>query len=518
MLENDNGALSLLDTVRKILDRADDRTEALNPVLVALGQYLGRSRVALSLLNQDQGEIVMESAHGLSREQMKAGRYKLGEGVTGRVIASGKPELIADIRKSAEFLHRTIASGFSEESPCSFLCVPVFLERKVIGSLSAVLDQQAQPDLEAHLRLMSILSAMMAQAVRQRQLQREEARLKAEYDRLQDQQKARYRPANIIGTSKVMQEVYAEILTVAPSDATVMLRGESGVGKELVAHAIHYQSNRAKGPFVKVNCAALPETILESELFGHEKGAFTGALRQRLGRFEQAQGGTLFLDEVGDFSPSIQVTLLRILQERSFERVGSNRSIPVDVRIIAATNRNLEAMVEEQTFRQDLYYRFNVFPIHVPPLRERKTDVVLLADYFVDKYARANRKSVKRISSPAIDLLMSYHWPGNVRELENCIERAVLLAKDQVIRAADLPPSLQTAETSETRHPGTLASALDSLERELILDALKTTRGNMASAARELGITERIMGLRIKKYRIRPSDYRKQKRSGPPAN
>ncbi|MHC4094325.1 MAG: sigma-54 interaction domain-containing protein, partial [Planctomycetota bacterium] len=267
-------------------------------------------------------------------------------------------------------------------------------------------------------------------------------------------------------------------------------------------------SRRASKPFIKVNCAALPETIVESELFGHERGAFTGAITQRKGRFELAKGGTLFLDEVGDFSPATQIKMLRVLQEREFERVGGTATIKADVRIIAATNRDLEQMAVEGTFRQDLYYRLHVFPIHLPPLRERRADISLLADFFVEKYSKVNHKSIRRVSTPAIDMLMSYHWPGNVRELENCIERAVLMSTDDVIHSHHLPPTLQTAESSGTTPRGSLPEAMDNLERELILDALKISRGNMAKAARALGITERVMGLRVSKHNIDARRFR----------
>jgi Nif-specific regulatory protein len=299
-----------------------------------------------------------------------------------------------------------------------------------------------------------------------------------------------------------MQAVYDLIAQVSGSDATVLIRGESGTGKELVAHAIHYNSRRAGKPFIKVNCAALPETVIESELFGHEKGAFTGAVSARKGRFELADGGTLFLDEVGDLSAGLQIKLLRVLQEREFERVGGARTLKVDVRLIAATNVELEKLIASGRFRQDLYYRLNVFPIRIPPLRERKTDILQLADYFVEKYGKSNHKQVRRISTPAIDMLMSYHWPGNVRELENCIERAVLLSDDDVIHGHHLPPSLQTAEASGTAFRGPLKGSLAGVERELVLESLKSCRGNMAKAARALGISERIIGLRVRKYGI----------------
>jgi Nif-specific regulatory protein len=301
-----------------------------------------------------------------------------------------------------------------------------------------------------------------------------------------------------------MQEVFDLIAQVSGSEATVLIRGESGTGKELIANAIHYNSKRAEMPVIKVNCAALPETIIESELFGHEKGAFTGAVTARKGRFELANGGTIFLDEIGDLSPTTQVKLLRILQEREFERVGGNETIKSSVRVIAATNRDLEQLMAEGRFREDLYYRLNVFPIHVPPLRSRKSDIMLLADYFTEKYSSKNNKNIKRISTPAIQLLTSYHWPGNVRELENCIERAVLISTDDVIHGNHLPPSLQSAESTGTEIHNTLQQAIDELEKELILDALKSCSGNMTKAAKMLGISERIMGLRKSKYMINP--------------
>ena len=298
------------------------------------------------------------------------------------------------------------------------------------------------------------------------------------------------------------------IAQVSKSDTTVLIRGESGTGKELVAHAIHFNSLRAVKPFIKVNCGALPESVVESELFGHEKGAFTGAIATRKGRFELANGGTIFLDEIGDLSPTTQIKLLRVLQEREFERVGGTATIKTNVRVITATNRNLEQLIAEGRFRQDLYYRLDVFPIHIPPLRERKTDIPLLADFFVEKYSKANSKMVRRISTPAIDMLMSYHWPGNVRELENCLERAVLLTSDQVIHGHHLPPTLQTAEASGTAHTGTLEGTLERVERDLLVDALKASRGNRAKAARALGISERIMGLRVQRFGIDARRFR----------
>jgi Nif-specific regulatory protein len=299
-----------------------------------------------------------------------------------------------------------------------------------------------------------------------------------------------------------MREVYEQIAQVAPAHTTVLIRGESGTGKELAAHAIHYNSPRSAKPFVKVNCAALPESLIETELFGHEKGAFTGAIARKRGRFELADGGTLFLDEIGDLSPAMQVKLLRVLQEREFERVGGTETVRVNVRLIAATNVELEQAVQDSRFRADLYYRLNVFSIYLPPLRERKTDILLLADHFLEKYARQSGKRIRRISTPAIDMLVSYHWPGNVRELENVIERSVLVCEGNVIHGHNLPPTLQTAEGSGTITKMGLDQAVGAFEKDLIQDTLKTARGNRARAARMLDTTERILGYKVKKYEI----------------
>jgi Nif-specific regulatory protein len=501
--------LALLYEISQALDTTFDLRDVVGPVLKSIAAHMGMMRGTLALLNRETGEISIEAGYGLSESQQHKGRYKLGEGVTGSVVETGQPVVVPRISEEPEFLNRTGARANVRAKDISFICVPIRLGTDTIGALSVDRQFDAEVALEEDVRLLSIIASMIAQAVRLRQsIQEERERLVEENERLQHELEDRFRPANIIGNSGAMQTVYDLIGQVCKSDATVLIRGESGTGKELVAHAIHYNSGRASKPLVKVNCAALPDTLVESELFGHEKGAFTGAISTRKGRFELAAGGTIFLDEVGDFSAATQIKLLRVLQEREFERLGSTTPIKADVRILAATNRNLEDLMESGGFRQDLYYRLNVFPIHIPPLRERRPDIPLLADHFVEKYSTANHKDIRRISTPAIDMLASYHWPGNVRELENCIERAVLLSNDDVIHGHHLPPTLQTAEASGTSFSGTLQATLDNVERELILDALKSARGNMAKAARALGMTERLMGLRVRKHGIKAKQFR----------
>ncbi len=501
--------LALLFEVSQALDRSMDLRDVVGPILDAMARNMGILRGTITLLNRDTGEIFIEAAHGLSAKQRERGRYQLGEGITGRVVQTGRPAVVQRISDEPSFLDRTGSRSEQEKQDISFVCVPIKLGNEVIGALSADHALADQEQLNELVRLFSVIAHMVAQAVKLRQQALEEQdRLRAENVRLQEKLKDKFHPSNIIGKSKAMQVVYDLIAQVSQSNTTVLIRGESGTGKELVAHAIHYNSLRANSPFIKVNCAALPESIIESELFGHEKGAFTGAVNLRKGRFELADGGTIFLDEIGDLSLATQVKLLRVLQEKEFERVGGTATIKSNVRVIAATNRDLEELLKEGRFRQDLYYRLNVFPIHVPPLRERGTDILLLANVFAERFSKATHKNIKRISTPAIDMLMSYHWPGNVRELENCIERAVLLSNDEVIHGHHLPPTLQTAEASGTVHRGTLPATLDAVERELIVEALKNSRGNKAKAARSLGISERLMGLRVKKHGIDPRRFR----------
>jgi Nif-specific regulatory protein len=508
-VKSDVKELTLLFEINQILDRSLDLRNEVGEVLRSIARHTGMMRGTLTLLNRTTDELFIEEAHGLSPSQQERGRYRPGEGVTGRVVQSGKPMVIPRISEDPSFLDKTGARKTLRKENISFICVPIKVANETIGALSVDRLFDESVNLEEDVRLLSVIASMIAQAVRMRQEAMEERqRLLDENERLQMKLKDRFRPANIIGTSSAMQEVFDLVAQVAKSESTVLIRGESGVGKELVANAIHYNSLRASNPFIKVNCAALPEAVIESELFGHEKGAFTGAVTQRKGRFELAHTGTIFLDEIGDLSPAMQIRLLRVLQEREFERVGATTTTHVDVRVIAATNRDLDEMMAKGHFRQDLYYRLNVFPIHLPPLRERRSDILDLANHFIEKYSKLNHKSVRRISTPAIDMLMSYHWPGNVRELENCIERAVLLSTDSVVHGHHLPPTLQTAEASGTVMKGRLDETLDSVAREMIVEALKNARGNMAKAARDLGVTERIMGLRVNKYHIDPRKYR----------
>ncbi len=495
--------LTLLYEISSALNGTLDLRTVLDHVLAMMAERMEMLRGTFTILNRKTGEIVIEEAFGLSPDERQKGRYSVGEGVTGRVVETGQPAVVPRISDEPLFLDRTGSRKQIDKQDIAFICVPIKTGSEVIGALSVDRLFNETISLEEDVRLLTIISSVVAQAVRLRQLAQEELeKLREENRRLHDELKTANRPDSIIGNSRAMLEVYSLIERVRNTGTTVMILGESGVGKEKVAQALHYGSNRADRPFVAVNCAALPESLIESELFGYERGAFTGAVAARKGRFELADGGTLFLDEMGDLPYLMQIKLLRVIQERAFERIGGTATITVDVRIIVATNRDLESLVQEGKFREDLYYRLNVFPIIVPPLRERKSDIMLLADLFVERYAAHHGKTMTRISTPAIDMLMSYHWPGNVRELENCIERAVILSTDGVIHSYHLPPSLQTAGAADPSEGGTLKDMIASIEKELIIEELKRSRGNMAGAARTLGITERIMGLRVEKFAI----------------
>jgi Nif-specific regulatory protein len=315
-------------------------------------------------------------------------------------------------------------------------------------------------------------------------------------------------PGDLVGNCSEMRHVYEQVRQVAPSDATVLIRGGSGTGKEMIARAIVNLSARKDKPFITLNCAALPENLVESELFGHEKGAFTGAVNRRIGRAEAANGGTLFLDEIGDLTMQTQVKLLRFLQERTFSRVGSNEELRSDVRFLAATSRNLEELIAQGKFREDLFYRLNIFPISMPDLAKRKSDIILLAEHFIEKMNLRYGKKIVRLSTTAINLLMSYHWPGNVRELENCMERAVLTATDDCVHSYNLPPSLQTSlSTGNVARFGeknaTLEVLMENYEREIITEAIKSNDGNISAAGRDLGVSPRMMNYRMNKLGIK---------------
>jgi Nif-specific regulatory protein len=474
---------------------------AFEQVLEMLKERHGVIRGVVTLLDAKSQEIRIEVSTGLI-DGGRFARYRLGEGITGRVVETGRPIVVPKVSREPMFLNRAGKRDLNKQE-ITYICVPIVVKGKTVGALGVDLKFKPERDYESELKWLGLVAAMMAQAIKAEHLVDDERRrLIDENTHLLEELKERYDFSNIIGTAGPMRQVYEQIAQVAHTNTTVLIRGESGTGKELIAHAIHYNSPRAQKPFIKVNCAALPETLIESELFGYEKGAFTGAHALKKGRFELAEGGTLFLDEIGDINLSTQVKLLRVLQEKEFERLGGTSTIRSSVRLITGTNKDLERAMSEGKFREDLYYRLNVFAIFVPPLRDRKADLLLLADHFLQKYAREHKKDIRRISTPAIDMLTAYHWPGNVRELENVIERAVLVCDSNAVHGHHLPPTLQTAQASGTVTTLSLSEAISAYEKDIVLDALKTTRGNRAKAARLLGTTERIINYKVRKYAI----------------
>ena len=492
--------LSTLLEVSQALSGTLNLKASMQRVLGILVRHHGVVRSMVTVLRD--GELHVEAAEGFD-DRARVVRYRVGEGITGQAVANGKPIVVPRVSREPALLNRAARRGDVSRQELSFICVPILLHRAAAGALAVDLRFKPERDFDSSVKFFGIVSSMIAQALNiQRQVEEERRRLLDENTHLRQELRERYDFSNIIGTSGPTRQMYEQVAQVAQTNTTALIRGESGTGKELIAHAIHYNSLRAKKPFVKVSCAALPDTLIESELFGYEKGAFTGATSRKKGRFELAEGGTLFLDEIGDINLSTQVKLLRVLQEREFERVGGTDTVRVNVRIIAATSKAMEKAIVEGTFREDLYYRLNVFTIFVPPLRDRKSDMLLLADHFLEKFSREHGKVIKRISTPAIDMLMSYHWPGNVRELENALERAVLVCDSAVIHGHHLPPSLQTADASGTVTRVSLGEAVAAYERDLIQDALKTTRGNRAKAARLLDTTERILNYKVRGHAI----------------
>jgi len=491
--------MEALQAVSRVMSHGADHRELLQEILGVLEEKLSVSRGTVMVLSPDGDGLTVEAVAPGGEQPRQGATYKKGEGIIGDVLAKGETEIVPllgeDPRFKGRVHHRTQAQDLS------FICVPVRVGNDPVGTLSVDLPAQDPTRLKDLARVLEIVASLIANDISNRRMARVwRENLERENQRLRTELSDRFRPENILGESSSMRLVFTRIHQVAASATTVLIRGESGTGKELVASAVHFNSPRAGRPLIKVNCAALSENLLESELFGHERGAFTGALTLRVGRVEEAEGGTLFLDEIGEFSASIQVKLLRLIQEREYERVGSNKTRKANVRIIAATNRDLEKAVADGLFRQDLYYRVNVFPIHLPPLRDRKSDILQLTNHFVRKHSEQIGKEVRRVSTPAINMLTAYHWPGNVRELENCIEYAMLLCRDGVIHGHDLPPTLQMPEeTPYVGVAGTLHERVAILERDLISDALKRSAGNVSAAARELGTNERVLRYKIQK-------------------
>lgn len=520
-------ALSAIYEIGKILSSSLELHKNLRQALNVIASYLNMQR-GMVCVQTDLQDLGIIASIGFTEEESARARFVVGEGVTGRIFQTGFPAAIPNVAHEPLFLNRTGAKRLMKDQVISFLGVPIKVGRETIGVLS--FERNAGDHwhgFEDDLKLLAMVANLIGQTIRlNQQVANDRDQFQQENSRLQKELGSKYNLENVVGQSKRMQEVFADVHMAAPGKSTILLRGESGTGKEVIARSIHFLSARKNKPFIKVNCTALTESLLESELFGHEKGAFTGALQDRVGRFEQAHGGTLFLDEIGDISPAFQVKLLRVLQERELERVGGNKTIKVDVRLICATNRNLEEAVNKGDFRSDLYFRINVISIHLPPLRDRRDDIPLLVERILARFNRDNSTKIC-ITPEAMHVLSKCLWPGNVRELENCVERFATMTHGNLIHEVDIPcqtnhclsstlwkyqptggvipiapiaaePSHTVPHESYTEE----SEPLSQTERDQLITAMEKSGWVQAKAARLLNLTPRQMGYALRKYNI----------------
>ncbi len=516
--------IELLYEIAVMLSVSEDIEESIEKGMRMLKQNKYFDRCALFLLNDDKTQLEICASIDLTPQQRTIAVYKIGEGATGLAAKSAEPIVIENIHNNINYLNKM---GALNTSSVSYVAVPIIQKDGVVGVISANINKDSQLNFDEIVRMLTILGSLSIGSLTvHRRFTKEKEDIQELKSYYQEEMLSEYKFENIIGRSKNMRQIFSMLETVAPSDATILVRGETGTGKELIAAAVHNISPRHNGPFIKLNCAAISETLLESELFGHEKGAFTDAKEMRKGRFELADGGTLFLDEIGDITPSLQVKLLRILQEQEFERVGGTKTIKTNVRLVAATNRNLEEMVKKGEFREDLFYRLNVIPIHLPPLRERYEDIQLLIEHYLKKYMKTHHKKM-HFSKQALELLLEYPWPGNIRELQNTMERIVLICPQGELAPEMLnhvlpfnfqkmhmqqPEEPAPAPSTVTQEPSTpvsnqdistlTKSSLQDMEKEAIIKALIEHHGIQTKAAKQLGMTARQIGYKIKKYNI----------------
>jgi Nif-specific regulatory protein len=504
--------LIALYRITELIGSAVDLSNTLSRILGVLNDTMKMERATLLFFDKAKQKLMIKASCGLSEVEEMRGVYRPDEGVCGQIFQTRSPFVVPDINSEPLFLNRTGARSKVRKSKISFIGVPVMVKGNPEGVLTV--DRLFADDVsfEEDIRFLTVLATLIAQFVTlHREIEKKEAKLIKENASLKAKLHHVHRGHFIIGHSKPMQEVFSVIDKISSSNVTALLLGESGTGKELVAKAIHEGGRRKDNPFIKINCAALPETLLESELFGHERGAFTGAHASRPGRFELANEGTIFLDEIGEMPLSLQAKMLRVLQEKQFERIGGSKTFTIDVRIVAATNVSLEQAVANGEFRADLYYRLNVVPIVLPPLRDRKEDIPLLFSHFLNTSNERNGRDIK-ITSELLDFFINYTWPGNVREMQNLVERMVILAEGDRLSLSDLPPSLfslekmkqekaqEVVEKGENRQPAFTRKSLQDIERSEIEAALRRNGWVQVRAARELGLSERQIGYRIKKY------------------
>ena len=507
--KNDNVFSKELLTLYKIsqaIVRHKNVNSLLNEILDILDQLMDAQIATLTLFYTSENALLIEASKGLSATEIARGRYSLGEGITGEVALTKKSVIIEDISLDPHFLDRTKTR---KNADLAFICVPIVKNNHLNGTISIDLNNDNKSKLGPACQLIEIIANLLADAVELIRHQNEEkANLKAENSRLLKELGNKFKPTNLIGNSSTMQKVYELIAQCYDNPAPVLIRGESGTGKETVAKSIHYSGVRQNTPFVVVEASTIPEALLEGALFGKMKKD-----EIKKGYFDQAHGGTLYIDEITVLSLELQSKLVRFLNTNTIHRTNCEEQAKVNLRLIVGSSKNLEDLLEEDEFSEELYYKLNVMPINIPPLRDRKSDITLMADYFLEEFNRSYNKSITRISTPAINMMMAYHYPGNVRELRNCIERSVLSTSDDVIHGYNLPPTLQsqTSNNSEAdvSQVNDLVAAVNTYERELIVEALKRHRGNAAAAARALNTTPRVLNYKFNKLNINLKDFKK---------
>ncbi|WP_038041880.1 sigma-54 interaction domain-containing protein [Thermodesulfobacterium hveragerdense] len=491
--------------VSKVLSSSLNVLENLKNALQILAEELYLTRGTVTLFDPAVNELRIVVAYGLTEEQIKRGRYKIGEGIVGKVFESGQPMIVPNIGEEIMFLNKTGARV--KKDKISFLCVPIKLGDEIFGVLSVDRIFDLNTDFSEDLRILEILATLFAQIIKIYNLLYEEKKKREFFEK---EVKKKYQFYNLVYSSEQMRQIIKICEKISSTKAPVLIQGESGTGKELIAKAIHFNSDRADKPFIAINCAAIPENLLEAELFGYEKGAFTGAFTSKPGKFELANGGTLFLDEIGDLPLSLQAKLLRVLQEHTFERLGGTKSIKVDFRLISATHKNLKELISQGKFREDLYFRINVVNIYIPPLRERKEDIVLLIEHFLNQLNHKYQKSVK-LSKEVLKIFLEYPWPGNVRELENTLESMVILSDDDdLITPEHLPEVFKSCQISQPKvdvqesslQAINLKQQIEEEEKQRIISALKACKFNQTQAAKLLGMTRRQLNYRLHKYGI----------------
>lgn len=490
--------LECLQEITELILKETNLDKVLKQTLVILSEKMQMQRGIISIYHKELNEIHHDT-FGFDDPDDNI-KFAPGEGITGEVVKTGRPIAINSLDKAPVFLDKTGIRKTLNQKELAFICVPIKFKNETIGALSVDRKIKVSDDLTKEINFLTKIAELLAEIVDKKLLFYENKQLKELIQKTNPL-------GTIVGNSKSMRDLAYQISLIADKPVSILVIGETGTGKELVAKTIHNLSSKKDKPFITINCGAIPEGLIESELFGHKKGSFTGAIEDRIGKFEAANGGTLFLDEIAELPLQLQVKLLRALQEKEITKIGDNKNIKLDVRIVSATNKNLEEEIQNGNFRADLYYRLNVFQLFLPHLRERGADIILLADYFIKKYSRQLNKNIERLDTSSIDMLVNYHWPGNVRELENCIERACLLTTDRVINSHHLPPSLQMKSFEETNvKRGKFESLVNAYEIELITDALKDCNGNQTKAATTLGTTKRVIQYKIDQYSI---DYRR---------